>query len=193
MTCPTCGELPDDAWANTGRDQHLPDASRRLKSPWPHASGIDVRLCPECGAWFVWRDHPQFYGSGNLDEEQLTRLAPRAWRTLERLLHGDLDPDAAGVMGEAFTHLPADLLREVVRNMDDEARLRVAPSFVERLFLGGQAEEDAAAVLFATRWRPGMDECLVELLEAAPSPLPSKRAKYLLEQCRAGLAKKQGG
>jgi hypothetical protein len=193
MTCATCGELPDDVWANTGRDQHLPDASRRLKSPWPHASGIDALLCPACGAWFVWRDHPQFYGSGNLDEEQLTRLPPHTWRTLERLLHGELDPDPDLVMRDAFTHVPSDLLRAVVGNMGDTALLRVAPSFVERLFLGGQAEADAAAVLFNTRWRPGMDERLVQLLEAAPSPLPSKRVEYLLEQCRAALAKKRGG
>lgn len=185
MTCATCGELPDDVWANTGRDDWLPAAARKLKSPWHYPTGIDLRLCPECGAWFVWRDHPQFYGSGNLDEEQLTRLPPHTWRTLERLLHGELDPDPDAVMRDAFAHVPSDLLEAVVGNMGNEARLRLVPGLVARLLEGGPHEADAASMLFNNRWRPGVDACVVPLLEAA-RPL-SKRAQHLLEQCRDAL------
>lgn len=187
MTCATCGELPDEVWANTGRDQHLPAAARKLKAPWQFSASLDVRLCPECGAWFVWRDHPQFYGSGNLDEEQLTRLSPRAWRTLERLIHGELEPDPAAVLRDGFAAVQSDLLDEVVGKMPDEARLRLVPSLVEGLFTR-EHEAAAASILLSNHWRPGVDACVVRLLEAAAQPL-SKRAQHLLDQCRASLAK----
>jgi hypothetical protein len=36
------------------------------------------RRCPECGACFVWEEHPQMYGSGINDEERLIRVSADA-------------------------------------------------------------------------------------------------------------------
>jgi hypothetical protein len=34
--------------------------------------------CPDCGAYFVWEEYPQMYGSGNNDEERLIRVSAEA-------------------------------------------------------------------------------------------------------------------
>lgn len=76
--CDICGELPASLVVNTGRDERFPDAVRKLLSlrtnPNAVPSDYDIWRCPACDALFEWEDRRQFYGSGNLDEEELTRV-----------------------------------------------------------------------------------------------------------------------
>jgi hypothetical protein len=51
----------------------------------------DFWECPECGAVFAWHDDTSFTGSGNNDEETLTRLGVDDAATIRTLAHRDSD------------------------------------------------------------------------------------------------------
>lgn len=92
--CATCGQLGAGEIANTGRDERLSPAWSRM-TLLDLDSRIDLGVCPACGALFEWSDHPQYYGSGNLDEEHLRRLGPPEADLVRALLRTGEDPDAA--------------------------------------------------------------------------------------------------
>lgn len=113
-TCPLCGELADRIVAQTGYGDYLPDAAYKLKKEELSFS-CDVRRCPECDGIFIWEDHPQYYGSGNLDEEWLIRLDDTKAALVRSLL--DLPEDAASVRNLvtlAFQLLEQDWIREIL-------------------------------------------------------------------------------
>ncbi len=101
MGCSICDELPDSLTAQTGYGDSLPSASGRLTEV-ASDSRAALRECPECRAVFVWEDHPQFYGSGNLDEEMLERLGAAQSELVRAFVH---DADPAGRAGELFATL----------------------------------------------------------------------------------------
>jgi hypothetical protein len=77
--CSLCGELPDELIVKTGQDQKFPPACYKLvpvggKHTSQGSFSQDHR-CPECGAYFVWEENPQMYGSGIADEERLIRVS----------------------------------------------------------------------------------------------------------------------
>jgi hypothetical protein len=84
-TCTVCSGIPPDLLVNTGRDGTFPGEVRRLVQ-LDLGSSNDLYRCPECGALFEWEDLPQYYGSGNNDEERLTRLDSAQASTARDLL-----------------------------------------------------------------------------------------------------------
>ena len=86
--CALCGELPADLTVNTGRDERFPDGFYKLTAVGS-SYNPQFRCCSECGAYFEWKDIPQMYGSGNLDEERLIRLSEKASQLLDKLFSPD--------------------------------------------------------------------------------------------------------
>lgn len=86
--CTLCSELPAELWVNTGRDEAFPDVVRRLLR-LGLSDDDDVWQCPQCNAQFAWTNLPQYYGSGNNDEERLIRLNAEQAATVHTLLHAD--------------------------------------------------------------------------------------------------------
>lgn len=80
--CSVCISLPDDFTVNTGREEPFPTAFRKLKWVCGDSSEAYYR-CPGCGTYYEWINMPQFYGSGNCDEERLVRQTPEKSRELE--------------------------------------------------------------------------------------------------------------
>src|SRR4051794_11547332 len=73
-TCSVCGDLPASLTVLTGMGEYVPGAIHSL-APLGLGNDQDLLRCPACDALFHWEDRPQFYGSGNLDEELLNRLS----------------------------------------------------------------------------------------------------------------------
>lgn len=108
--CSLCGELPDNLTVNTGREERFPAAFDELAIVGGFATP-ELRRCPECGTYFHWIDEPQFYGSGNCDEEKSIRLSTRASRLLDYLFSPDpQDLGALGVIAADFEAIPLDIL-----------------------------------------------------------------------------------
>src|SRR5689334_12954443 len=83
--CEVCSVIPEEMWANTGRGDSLyPELGRLVRLNLDN--GDDIYECPGCGALFEWEDLPQYYGSGNCDEERLTRLNPEQHLIVRALL-----------------------------------------------------------------------------------------------------------
>ncbi|HYP43378.1 MAG TPA: hypothetical protein VEQ18_05090, partial [Candidatus Nitrosocosmicus sp.] len=80
--CPLCGELPDKLTVNTGREEKFPAAASELIPAGARFTGqgqfSQFRRCPGCDAYFLWEEYPQMYGSGNNDEERLSRFSAKA-------------------------------------------------------------------------------------------------------------------
>jgi hypothetical protein len=108
--CPVCSSLPDDITVNTGRDEYLPNAYNNLVGMDSDFKAEFLR-CPGCKTYFNWIDMPQFYGSGNNDEERLVRLSSEQSRLLDILLPEDSTtlprPDE---IANYINALPLDLL-----------------------------------------------------------------------------------
>jgi hypothetical protein len=61
--------------------------------------------------------HPQHYGSGNLDQERLTRLNESQSALVRTLLDLDLgERTAAEVLDHVFREVPEDLTREILQH-----------------------------------------------------------------------------
>lgn len=121
--CPLCGGLPDDLTVNTGREERFPAAFYELTTvgiPCPSQGqwvGSQLHRCPSCGTYFDWGDYPQVYGSGNCDEERLTRLPAKASRLLDNLFAPvPKTPSAPGDVGEYFEALPPGMLLCALRS-----------------------------------------------------------------------------
>lgn len=100
--CATCDDLPASRLTfATGYGATLPGGYGRLTS-LASDSHAALAECPACGGVFVWEDHPQFYGSGNLDEEVLERLDEARSALVRAFVH---DPDPTCRAGELFTRL----------------------------------------------------------------------------------------
>jgi hypothetical protein len=86
--CTVCSSLPEDFTVNTGREERFPSAFSQLV----HMTGDnDTALyrCPACHTFYEWINMPQFYGSGNCDEERLVRQTPENSRELDHSFSAD--------------------------------------------------------------------------------------------------------
>lgn len=112
MTCAVCGSIPDVARADTGREQYFPAPVRSLTR---HELGREDDLweCPECEALFLWHDASSWTGSGNDDEEVLTRLPASQARIVHAFIHPGVPPATglAGLPGITRTLVLSHLLR----------------------------------------------------------------------------------
>jgi hypothetical protein len=79
VSCALCEDLGDELSVNTGRDDASPP-------DWYPLSRLDgsIFYCPGCGTCFEWTDMSSWTGSGNNDEERMTRLSPARSRQLRK-------------------------------------------------------------------------------------------------------------
>jgi hypothetical protein len=155
----------------------------------------DLYACPNCEALFEWQDLPQYYGSGNCDEERLTRLNPaQAW-TARALL--DPDPgerDGAWLLKRAFRLLSHDIVYNILRYRARRSKRAfatfVAP-LVARLMAAGNGSLFDVIDSYCESDRERLTE-VARLLDAG-GPDISKSAQYLrttiadqLERARPG-------
>ena len=187
MPCSTCADLPERLAANTGRGVHLPAAFHELTRRWNTSQlrDFDALQCPECGAWFEWRDDSSSTGSGHDDEETLTRLPSATSALFQGLLRGEL-ADPAAFFDEVFTHPFRELLLRALASGPSDAFERLVPLLVERL---ARATSDGeSAILYGMLQSRATDtlesaQRLAALLRAQPQPLKG-RASSLLGLCR---------
>lgn len=184
MSCPACGALPKHLSANTGREQWLPSEAGALEQ-LDLSRDLDLRRCKVCRALFVWGDHPQLYGSGNLDEETLDRLSVEQTQTVELFLSGAPGPEVNTLVAAAFNQLDEEvlmlLLNRLHRTRPDQYE-RLISQFVTRLLprpnlslsgmLQGFARKDTRCAAL-----------VIDLLRKH-EPLPTW-VQYLLQQCEA--------
>lgn len=188
--CPICGSLPQTYLAQTGYGERFPPAAGQLVS-LEIDNSRDIWRCPACGDLFEWEDIPQHYGSGNLDEERLTRLSPLQAKLAQDLLAPDLGgaapaeliPSAARELGDlihsilsrlcyhtsSFDRLVAPLA-QVLANGNDQRLVTILRSWATR-----NAKERQSRLTF-----------LVGQLEACSRPL-SRFGQVLLDLCRDDL------
>jgi hypothetical protein len=103
MACSVCGPIGAGATANTGRDESFQPPITQLIH-YRLDDREDLRECPACHAVFHWTEYVAFTGSGNNDEETLTRLAEPTAELLRRLRHHDVEWSDAELRA-----LPAEL------------------------------------------------------------------------------------
>jgi hypothetical protein len=114
-SCATCGSLPQSYVAQTGYGDHLPAAAHALQRIELADMRRELRRCPTCGDLFDWEDMPQFFGSGNLDEERLDRLRPLPAELAQALLALDFTertPD--DLVFDAAKELPDGLFHAIL-------------------------------------------------------------------------------
>ncbi len=131
-TCAICGELPSSLTIATGYGASLPAAFRHLERLESNSRAA-LYECPECRALFVWEDHPQFFGSGNLDEEVIQRLGEAEAALVRFFLH---EPAVASRGAELFATLeqPAlDLLLRRLMTRRVDAFRELVPAMLDEL------------------------------------------------------------
>ena len=161
MSCSICAQIPDVLTANIGRDHFLPETTAALKPlGWGSSSSEDIWKCPQCDNLYTYYSEQAFTGSGNTDEDVLTRLTPDQARVVRTVgFPGKATPDQAAGEQDAFFALPGLALsvtlnhayaknREVVRRLIPRivAELAKTSSFQFRdLLIGlGKARKDDA-------------------------------------------------
>lgn len=132
MPCSICAAIPAVASANTGRDVHFGPPITSLR-----ALGIerddDLWECPACGALFHWHDDSAFTGSGNNDEEVLTRLPREVAEVVRSVIHrGETrveDVDVPALL--ALPELPRALVLAWTRAHDRALARRLVPAMLD--------------------------------------------------------------
>ncbi len=99
--------------AQTGYGDTLPASAGRLTCIEGDLHSA-LRACPSCGAYFVFEDHPQFFGSGNLDEETLERLTGEQEALVRAFLH---EADAARHGELLFATLQRPVVELLLRHL----------------------------------------------------------------------------
>lgn len=75
MSCSICSKIPDSLTANTGREHYLPETTTPLVPlKWGSSTNEDIWKCPQCDNLYTYYSEQAFTGSGNNDEDVLTRL-----------------------------------------------------------------------------------------------------------------------
>jgi hypothetical protein len=112
--CDVCSAIPPELWATTGQGESLhPEIECLVRLDIDRS--YDLYECPGCGALFEWEDLPQTYGSGNCDEERLTRLNPEQMATARILLDPDPEErDNAALLHRALQILSPDLVYHIL-------------------------------------------------------------------------------
>lgn len=107
MSCSICAEIPETVTANTGRDQVLPETTAKLKALNWGSREQDLWECPQCRNLYTYSSEQAFSGSGNSDEDVLTRLTTEQARVIRAFaVAGNVPLDAIARDEEAFFALP---------------------------------------------------------------------------------------
>lgn len=188
--CTTCGPLGDSESANTGRGEYLSDAWSAM-SRLHLDNALDLGICPDCSAIFEWSDHPQCYGSGNLDEERLRKLAGTELDLVRQFLRAGEDPQAplralpAALAGGVGEDLLIVLLRQLVYRQREAFRL-LLPTLVGLLYdqHRGSHGDVLGSYMFSSHVR---SREIVALIESDPRPR-TFAVEHLMGKCRKQLA-----
>lgn len=189
MTCSICATIPDVASANTGRDVYFQAPITSLK-PNRIGSREDLWDCPECGAVFSWRDDSSQSGSGNNDEEVLTRLPSAQSSVIRAFLHrGERAASEIARDGDKLLAVPAterDLVFTHLHAHDRELGCQLLPYLLEAIAQGG----DEGLSYFVSNLASGPEAARVQSeLSRAPShpsldPLRLKCRQTLCTTCK---------
>ena len=108
--CSQCRCIPTTMLVQTGYDERFPDEVYQfIRLHLDHHR--DLYRCQLCNALFDWEDLPQMYGSGNLDEERLTRLTDEQAELVHALLALTAEQwTPSALIDRAQQVLPNDLL-----------------------------------------------------------------------------------
>lgn len=186
--CEVCSSIPSDLWANTGGGESLyPEIEPLVRLDLDNRN--DLYACPGCEALFEWADFTQLSGSGNNDEERLTRLDPEQASTARALL--DPDPgerDGERLVDRAFRILSHDIVYSILcyrSRRSTRALSGLAGPLVARLM----AENNGTLVDVIRSYCDDDRERLAEVLRLldAGGPDISKSAQYLRETCAERL------
>src|SRR5437868_6609806 len=130
MACAICSSIPDVASANTGRDERFGPPITSLKRN-DLGQYDDLWECPACDAVFLWSDDSAQTGSGNNDEEVLTRLSPEQASVVRAFLHrGERRAEDVARDAERLSELletTRDLVLSGVLGHDRELEARLVP------------------------------------------------------------------
>jgi hypothetical protein len=187
--CETCSFIREERWANTGRGESLyPELGQLVQLDLDNRN--DLFECPDCGALFEWADLTQLSGSGNNDEERLTRLNPEQHATARALL--DPDPgerDCEQLLEQALRVLSHEVLYSVLRYRAGRRKEAFA-GFVGPMLARLTAGTDGSLV-DVIRTYCGYDEGrlteIIRLLDAS-GPDISASAQYLRQACADRVA-----
>jgi hypothetical protein len=108
VTCSICSQIPDTLTANTGREHYLPETTSALKPLGWGSTEEDLWRCPQCDNLYTYSSEQAFTGSGNTDEDVLTRLSSEQARIVRAFaITGGLPVDQIARDEDAFFALPA--------------------------------------------------------------------------------------
>jgi hypothetical protein len=191
MGCPICSEIPDFLRANTGRDERLPDSVRGLRS-LELGTREDLLRCESCGALYVWEDDSSWTGSGNNDEERVSRIPePRAAIVRACLDRGDASAaEVARGMEDGLLSLPwleKTLAVEGMRKRYPELARCLFPRMVAELARTG--DNDLRHVLATFTYEPMNAAALLEVLERTPPGKAEALFALLVADCRKRLGR----
>lgn len=175
MTCSLCGSIPDVASANTGRDERFGPPITSLKRNDIEPDD-DLRECPSCDAVFLWHDYTAQTGSGNNDEETLTRLPPEQAPFVRAFLHrGERGAEDAAQDAARLLQLPdrvRDLLLAHVLVHDRELAARLLPWMLDEIARRDHSWASGFVSRFASRDDAGV--VMSELSKRPPHPALEK-------------------
>lgn len=186
-TCAICSQIPDSVTANTGRDEYLPDSTHALKRGSGDFEGF--RVCPTCDRLYVWTEYTSQSGSGNNDDETLTRLSADRTATIRACFsRGDTPPDDHALrIGDALFALPPverDIVfdRLCVRDRD------LVRAFFQRMIRAFVKTRDRwlHQTLYGLANEPRDARRILELIEGTPHS--EADFQYLKKHCRERAA-----
>lgn len=185
VSCSICTQIGDGATANTGRDEYFGPPVTLLK-PIFKSRDDDLWQCPECGALFFWNEYIAFTGSGNNDEDTVTRLDEPLQAALRELTQRSDDTP------EQIEELAAHLFQYSEKSRDlllgYLARHRdVLPALVPH-YLAEAARRNNQSLIKDLEFRTARDrefaKVVLAAIEASPSPLFEALANIArLAQC----------
>lgn len=187
--CPICSPLGGGEIARTGRGESLDGAWQKF-ARLDLDNRVDLGTCPDCNAIFEWTDHPQCYGSGNLDEEHLRRIEEPELGLVRELLRADEDPQAPSrvivraIAGGVAEDLLAGILRRMLYRQREVFRT-LLPALLDALHLKPAFDRDLLSSYAC--WSHVRSREIVALIATDPRPR-SIQVTHLLERCRKQLA-----
>ncbi len=183
--CGVCGDLPPSLTVKTGMDERFPESFGRLQS-FDLGSDREIYQCPGCMSIFEWIDEPQYYGSGRLDQESLTRLSEEEADLVLALWTRPLDSlEADSLLETAFARLPAGLVTNLFHALvyRDPRRLGCFLPALAARFLGND-ESGLRDLLSDYGYENPKQAALILENLAGKGRTPGPLAGKLMERCR---------
>lgn len=189
VTCATCAQIPDSVTANTGRDEYLPDSTRALSRGTGDFEGF--RVCPECGQLYLFTEYTAQTGSGNNDDETLTRIPADRVATIRMCLgRGDTPAeDHALRVGDALFALPF-VERDIVFDRLCQRDRDLVRAFFQRMIWDFIKTKDRwlHQKLYGLASEPRDARAILAQIDSTPHWDVEKDFEYLKKHCRERAA-----